>query len=569
MLPDTLTLQSRRLRRIRVQQNFKSPLLHGIFGKMQYKEIIGLEEWLRLPEVLNSMKNQHSSILPLIDAYPDKTSIETAAARKISFEHRAVLYEVLQEQYAHVDNNALALRQIGKLKHMPTCTVTTGHQLCFAGGPLMVFIKAAQTIALARHIESKYGFQVVPVFWMASEDHDFAEIAKMSLFGKTYTGNHTEGKNLIPVGKLDASACSSLVETLSDPSLRIPSQLVDMVKACYAPQKTQTEVFRALMHRLFGSEGLLLLDADDARLKRLFLPHIKQELNMQVTLHAVEEMCNSEKYAQHIGKGNMQATPRNINLFYIGEGKRLRIDKTENGFRDELGKDYTIEEMMNEADMHPERFSPGVLLRPLYQECILPNLAYVGGRAELLYWMQLGGLFRQLGMAMPFLILRNSLFLIREQAWMKWKEKAFAPKDIFLSREDIEKKYANHASEGFSVKDAQQKMTEVYTTLTNSILEIDASLAGMAEAEKAKHLSGLKQLEERVLRSVKQKEETGLRQVLKIKDTLFPQGVMMERTEAGIMFDREGMEWLIALHESKLSPLGFGAVLVVEAADKK
>ncbi|MFN4853207.1 MAG: bacillithiol biosynthesis cysteine-adding enzyme BshC [Bacteroidota bacterium] len=535
---------------------------------MQHTEIIGLDEWLSLPKVLHSLKNHDPEIMPLIEAYPDKASITASAARKLSFEHRDVLCNVLLEQYAQTANNAPALRQIEKLKQPTTCTVTSGQQLCFAGGPLMVFIKAAQTIALAKHVEHVHGLQVVPVFWMASEDHDQAEVATMSLFGKSYTTDSAAAKNLVPVGKLDVADCSSLLETLSDPALRIPSPIVDMVKACYAPQNTYAKAFRELLHRIFGADGLLMLDADDARLKRIFLPQIKQELTAQVSYHAVEETCYSEKYGQFIGKGNMQATPRSINLFYIRDGKRLRIEKTENGFKDELGDFYNFQEMMNEADEHPERFSPGVLLRPLYQECILPNLAYVGGRAEMMYWLQLGSLFRKMGMHMPFLILRNSLFLLKEPQWQKWKEKGFAPKDIFLGREDIEKKYATLASEGFSVEDAQAKISAIYASLIQRVSEIDTSLSGMAEAEKTKHLTALKQLETRVMRAVKQKEETGLRQVLKIKDHLFPNGAMMERSEAGILYAEDGMSHLIDIHKEHLSPFGFGAVLVVEGVEK-
>jgi uncharacterized protein YllA (UPF0747 family) len=186
----------------------------------------------------------------------------------------------------------------------------------------------------------------------------------------------------------------------------------------------------------------------------------------------------------------------------------------------------------------------------------------------MMYWLQLGTLFRKMSMHMPFLILRNSLFLLKEHQWLRWKEKGFAPKDIFLGREDIEKKYATLVSEGFSVEDAQAKITAIYASLIQRVSEIDASLTGMAEAEKTKHLTALKQLETRVMRAVKQKEETGLRQVLKIKDHLFPNGAMMERSEAGILYAEDGMSHLIDLHKEHLSPFGFGAVLVVEGVEK-
>jgi bacillithiol biosynthesis cysteine-adding enzyme BshC len=524
---------------------------------------ISLSSFLPLSPSLEALRNRDASLLPLVSHFCDKEALVRAAAEKQFFPHRQVLTQALLEQYAGIANNETAIHQIKRLLDPAVCTVTTGHQVCFAGGPLYVFIKVAQTIAFSKYLEAEAGLQVVPVLWMATEDHDLAEISELNLFGKKVPLPPQAENNKVPVGRLDASVLQSLLEAVCDPQLRIEERITSLLSDCYKKGNSLSKAFRSLMHQMFGRQGLVVLDADDASLKRLFVPLMERELKEGLTRVCVEKTVTSKAYEQWLGKGVMQAKPRGINLFYLQNQLRLKIEKEDMGYVSETGERILQESLLSELHSHPENFSPGALLRPLYQEYILPNLAYIGGAAEIKYWLQLSDLFAATGIQMPALLLRNSFFFLEKNHWEKWKLQGFDAADIFLSAEQLTRRMAEKAAQGFSTDAYLHSTEELYSRLLQEVSRIDAGMAGAVEAEKVKQLSALKNLEARVLRSVKQKEESVIRQVIKTKEVLFPEGAYRERSEAGILRWFDTRAEVPSLLTEVGSSTGFGGSLVI------
>ena len=298
---------------------------------------------------------------------PELSSFQKQIDSKKSV-NRSVLVEVLKDQYQAI-NDAPDFNHLADEK---TFTVTTGHQLNLLTGPLYVIFKIVSTIHLARNLKKTYpNYHFVPVYWMASEDHDWDEINHLHLFGKKIQWN-TDQKG--PVGRFNLAGFEEIWKEL-------PTEL-PYFKECYSDSTTLSEAVRKYMHAIFGKEGLVCLDADDVRLKKLFTPVMEADLFDNTHLACVNQ---ANKKLEELGF-SPQIHAREINLFYMQDGLRERIEKQDEHYR-VLNQSirFSESELKVELENHPERFSPNVVLRPVYQECILPNLAYLGGAAEVAY----------------------------------------------------------------------------------------------------------------------------------------------------------------------------------------
>ncbi|MDX5436693.1 MAG: bacillithiol biosynthesis cysteine-adding enzyme BshC, partial [Pontibacter sp.] len=301
--------------------------------------------------------------------------------KSFSEAQRQTLHQALQEQYTSIaEVNPKVQQHIELLLQTNTYTVTTGHQLNIFTGPLYFVYKIVTAIKTCRQLKEQYpDYNCVPVYWMATEDHDFAEINHFSLFGKKYTW---ETDQTGAVGRFSTESMAQLLAELPE--------AYPVFEEAYRNSKNLADATRAITHALFGEYGLVSIDGDDKLLKRAMIPVVEQELTDQLSNRLVEE---TSAQLEELGY-KPQVYSREINLFYLTDTLRERIVQ-EGGKYKVLNTDlsYTLEELQQEAQEHPERFSPNVILRPLYEELILPNLAYIGGGAEVAYWFQLKELF--------------------------------------------------------------------------------------------------------------------------------------------------------------------------------
>jgi bacillithiol biosynthesis cysteine-adding enzyme BshC len=294
---------------------------------------------------------------------------------------RNILVDVLLEQNKDFLNaNGLA-DKIHLLKSENTFTITTGHQLGIAGGPLFFIYKIITAIKFAKQLNHQCANEkFVPVFWMASEDHDFAEIASVNVFNNKLTWNNPAVAGAC--GELSTNSLNELIEALKkingDTANAI--DLNRILSDCYQTGLTLAEATRKFVYAILGEYGVVVIDANDTRLKKAFTTFMRDELLNHTAHQKVGE--SSERLAQ---KYKPQVFPREVNLFFKDNNLRERIVALEDGTYSVNNTDlfFPKDVFFEMLDKHPERFSPNVIMRPLYQETILPNIAYVGGAGEL------------------------------------------------------------------------------------------------------------------------------------------------------------------------------------------
>lgn len=474
---------------------------------------------------------------------------------------RKDLTEVLRRQYADLPVRPEVSENIDALALESTFTVTTAHQPSLLLGPLYFIYKALTTINLAKKVEAYRGGKnrIVPVFVLGSEDHDIEEVNKVNLFGKQLLWQPgTEG----PTGVMDAKTLAPVLEelrTILGESESAHALFERVQKACTSAA-TFADATRALLHEFLGKYGLVVLDMNDPALKRHFIPVIQAELLEQPSVHLV-----GQTIAQLNQLGfKTQAAPRDINLFYLKPGMRQRIVLEDGMYRVlQTSLSFSEAEIMAELDLHPERFSPNVVLRPLYQETILPNLAYVGGGGELAYWLERRSLFAHFKVAFPMLVRRNSVLWLDQDAQKKLAKFGFSPARFFEDTESLVREYiAANASGEVSLEQEIAELKSIFDQITAKAVAIDPTLEKAVRADETKSVAAFEQWQGRLLRAEKQKHEVTLNQMRALKEKLFPGNGLQERTDNFLPYMlKYGDAFLDALQEN-LDPLEAGFILL-------
>ncbi|MBL7950897.1 MAG: bacillithiol biosynthesis cysteine-adding enzyme BshC [Flavobacteriales bacterium] len=484
------------------------------------------------------------------------------AAEKRTFndEHRNVLCAALEKQHAAGPVHEAVRASLIKLRDPRCLTVTTGHQLCLFSGPLYVPYKILNTIRLARQAGTELDRPVVPIFWMASEDHDAAEIDHAVINGRTVRWSGASGG---AVGRMKLTGIGTQVEEAIEAlgAGADAATMSTMLREAYQEGRTLAEATRHFFHALFGRFGLVIIDGDDASLKKLFAPVIEEELLNQVAQRTVAYANGliEERYP-------VQAHARAINLFHLRPGHRSRIVQDGDHYQVlDGGPRWTLDEMLLEARIRPQDFSPNVLLRPVYQELVLPNIAYIGGGGELAYWIQLRWSFQALRVPMPVLFLRTSAATISSKHMRQWSDLRLSPQQLFAPADALKAEVARKGV-GFRTELAAEaeELENLYARIMDAATQADASLEGSVEARRKQALHGLERLQKGMVRAAKQDQAVWMRRMETIGEALFPAGGLQERRDS--MLPRLAAEGLVALDTwlDLLDPLDRTFALVVE-----
>lgn len=459
---------------------------------------------------------------------------EQAALKKAQYApaFRTQLVKTLQQQAGNSLSGSQAAN-LALLEDENTFTITTGHQLTFFGGPLFLLYKVLHVVKLSAEFNaSQQEFKAVPVFWMASEDHDVDEIRSTRLFGKTLTWETTQTG---PVGRFRLDDYSEIAETFKELFASVEGcEILELINDL--PSDDYGTHYRQFIQKLFSAFGVLVLQPDTADLKRLFLPVIQRELSEQPSFPAVEAV-NKQLIAAGL---KPQAMARSCNLFLLDAAGRHRIDPSVNGFTVD-GQVYTKEEMQAFAKQHPEQFSPNVILRPVYQETILPNLAYIGGGGEMAYWIQLKGVFDAHGILYPLIQQRNSMTIVDGGTNKRMKKLGWKLERFLGPKEQLRKEFLNENDKG---QESTRQLKEYFQRLRLSMIakakEIDVSLESFAEAETVRMAKQLEAFEQRLLKQVKQQHEQSLKAIDAVCDRLFPENELQERVLHWLNFAPNG-----------------------------
>ncbi|WP_040281111.1 bacillithiol biosynthesis cysteine-adding enzyme BshC [Psychroserpens damuponensis] len=509
--------------------------------------------------------DEKSNLTSFYNRFPKLENFEAQINEKqdsFSSETRTALVQSLKNQYASVDVSEATQKNISALSNENTFTVTTGHQLNLFTGPLYFFYKIISTINLCKQLKAAHPKQdFVPIYWMATEDHDFEEINYFNFRGQKVQWNREASG---AVGELQLDGLDQVFEAFASQlnTTTNAQHIKQLFKNAYLEHRDLTVAMRYLVNELFKEYGLVIVDGNDLDLKRLFVPYIEEELVHQTSFEKVTQA--NEKLNNLDGNYKIQVNPREINLFYITKNVRERIIETNGIYK---VNNTTITWSQNEILKHlaeaPERFSPNVIMRPLFQEVILPNLCYIGGGGELAYWLQLKSNFEAQKVVFPMLLLRNSVLLITDKQQEKLEKLEVSVRDLFLKQNDLRTKVTKQISEvniDFSTqkKHLQQQFNDLYKIAEQT----DQSFVGAVKAQEMKQINGLEHLESRLLKAQKRKLSDYLERVTTLQDDLFPRQSLQERNMNFSEFYLEYGETLVPKLLEHLEPLN-GEFLVL------
>ncbi len=460
--------------------------------------------------------NQVDILTSFYESPPSYQSIiNTAEGINFSKERRKLLEKIIKEQY---DKDQIsATETVEKVKKENTVFITTGHQLNIFTGPLYVIYKALTVINLSEELNKQQNkILFVPLFWLATEDHDFEEISTFSFFGKSYQWEHPEPKGA--VGRLGLDGFNKLLNQLRDLPLSF--------KEAYTRAKNLQSASRYLLHSLFGKYGMLILDPDNPELKKQFTDVIKKDLSSPIFHKAFIRTSDKLK-----SKGyKLQANSNRTNLFYLSDKERLRIDNDKkNVFIEE--KIFSESKLKNEVDNYPERFSPNVILRPLYQQLILPNAAYIGGPGEIAYWLQLKDLFEEERAIFPVLVPRYSACIITQKQFVYMQKLKVEIKALFKDLSSLKKLVVENLTDSdISLANEKEIFRELEKKLLYRANEKDSSLIKNIKAEFHGFTNRLDHISAKFRKSEEKKFINSINQIEKLKESLFPMDSLQERT---------------------------------------
>ena len=469
--------------------------------------------------------NQKPELRSFYTQFPSGVEAFKAQAeqRNFSGETRKVTSKVLLEQYEGFDASDATLKNIELIKADNTFTITTGHQLNIFTGPLYFIYKIVTVINACKKLKEQYPqYNFVPVYWMASEDHDFDEINHFRYQGKKFTWK-TEQTGA--VGRFNPKSTKPIFDEIKMP---------DFFKEAYLKHNTLAEAVRHYVNSLFGEQGLVVIDADHRDLKRAFHPVIEEDI-FKNTANDLVNATNDQ--LDQLGY-KAQVFPRAINFFYLKDDLRSRIVKDGEQFS-VLDSDISFSEtaLKKEIQDYPERFSPNVVLRPLYQETILPNLAYVGGPSELVYWFQLKAIFDHHTTDFPILLPRNFAGVVTNTIKSKIEKEALSLQEIFLPTEDLLKQRVKSQSQHkLELSSPLKAIKDVYDSINHQATAVDATLEKLVAAEERKAEKSLEKIEKKLLKAEKRNQQTLVDRIYAIKDSLFPNNGLQERKDNFLNF---------------------------------
>jgi bacillithiol biosynthesis cysteine-adding enzyme BshC len=471
--------------------------------------------------------------------------------------------KLLQEFNENIGTEELCSVGLNKIQSSESFyTVTTGQQLGLFGGPVYTVFKTITTIALSKHIEEKTGIPVIPIFWLADEDHDFDEIATTKLPADEQGTNNlslSENSSGRAVGSIKVGEeIDSLISEMDDllPDTDFKSDVMDLLQRCYTSESTHNEAFGRLIAELFGKHGIVLAGSNFPSLKKATSIVFKKAIsNVQDSGEALGKGTRrlSEHYHQQA-----QIEPSMLFIFNEGERVRLHVDEKSGQWTSSDNKlSYSTDELLQLADESPELFSPNVFLRPVIQEYWLPNLAYAGGPGEISYWAQMKELFEFYDVTEPVVWPRVTATLLGHSIQRYWDELPFTFCDYLARIEDLESDYLEksdafdvHGFFGEWIKEAQKLSKEKEKTIE----EIDPTLVQSAGKATGVYVNELNKLRGKVVRALKQQEETQLNRIRKIHNEIYPNHNLQEREISFVWFmNKYGMDiWDTVLEEVDL-----------------
>ena len=473
----------------------------------------------------------HKDLGPFYTFPPDEQGIHQAVRERGKYPvNRPILVAALERQYAHLNKSDKVTEHILALADENTYTVCTAHQPNLLTGYLYFIYKILHAIKLADHLKQQHpGKNFVPVYYMGSEDNDLEELGVFRFRGDKYVWDG--GGQTGAVGRMSTASLKDLLhqlfKVLGPPGTNC-DELQALLATAYLQHDTIGKATQYLVNELFGRFGLIVLDPDDAALKSTYIPVMENELLHQAAYPIITAQMG--KLGEHY---KVQAHPRPINLFYLADQIRERIEQQ--------GDEWTVvntnitwhkDALLKELHEHPERFSPNVMLRGMYQETILPNVAFIGGGAEVAYWLQLKTVFAHYHIYYPAILLRQSVLWIDHISAKMRQQLDLSIADLFKSENELVKQHVlRHSTGDWQTDKEMAAIGQLLQQLKHKAIAVDPTLKSAAEAALTKMKHQAEALEKKMYRAEKRKMQVLLTKLNRLKSILFPGNGLQERVE--------------------------------------
>ncbi len=513
--------------------------------------------------IVNAYIQNDIRLSPFIK-YPVSTDglAKALEQRKTFPVNRIVLQTVLEKQYSGIDTSGKVAVNINLLLKENTFTVCTAHQPAIFTGSLFFIYKIIHAIRLTENLQKQFPENnFVPVFYMGSEDADLDELGNIFLNGDKIEWKTTQKG---AVGKMKPEGLEKIIDRIEGELVINPhgEELIALLKICYLESPDIQTGTLKLIHHLFASYGLVVLLPDNATLKRLVSGIFEDEL-----LHQRSAAMVSKTVEKMSASFKVQAHPRDINLFYLRNDIRERIERKGEEWQVlNTGISFNRQGILNELNLHPERFSPNVILRGIFQETILPNVAFIGGGGELAYWMELKELFDHYQVSYPVLVVRNSFMIIEK----KWKQKLdklqLSIPALFQDQQSLSDQIVKRDSgKKLSLTREIQEITEIYAHILETTKKIDSTLTAHVDALRERCADRLQKLEKKMLKAEKRKFADALKQLSSIKKELFPNDGLQERVDNFMpYYSKWGNDFIRMIYDHSYTLEQRFAVLVVK-----
>ena len=495
-------------------------------------QIIQRDSKLVGDELIEKFISGDKKVLKYINSFYSKENIlkhSESRSKNFSKEQRQILVKSLQDQYSKIEISKKTLKNISSLLEPNTFCITTGHQINLFTGPLMVIYKIAQVISISNQLNlDSDNFKYVPVLWIATEDHDFEEISEINLNQKKIKWEINS--NNLPVGEIEINNFKNVLRDYKDSIIdyNFKENIEEIIDNSYKEGDTLSISTLKFINSLFSEHGLIIIDANKKDLKSLFTDQLKNEIDN----FSCKEKTSSQisQLKKDFESFKAQVNPSDINFFKLSDKgrKRIRYDKKLYNVDDE--NSYNKDEILNLIDKSPELFSPNAIMRPLYQEIVLPNVCYVGGPNELRYWMQLKTYFDDNKVQFPILKLRNSAYIIDSKTSKKIKNSGIEIK-YFIGElnELINYKIENTSSMKVNFDSLRSNLSLQFDELRKVSLETDKSFVGALNAQEKKQKKGIDDLEKKLIKAEKKNYEAEIKSIRSIHSYLNPSNISQER----------------------------------------
>lgn len=491
--------------------------------------------------------------------------------RSYASQTREQLVATLREQHEKLGLMDEAIEHNLSLLAQPnTFAIVTGQQVGILGGPLYTFFKTSTTLRLAKEYSERFPqYNFVPVFWLETEDHDFAEVASLTLYDREQEARslryaqpelqqaaegEVEFRKQAGSVTVDAALIDQLLTELEQTLLPtdFTGELLTMLRRCYEPGTSFAESFSKLIHEYFSGRGLLILNANTPALKQLAVPLFRREIERSPQL-SEQVVLQTAKLEESY---HAQVKPKAINLFYIDKGERFPIVEREQSaertfFLKGSRKTFTLAELLTKLAEEPGNFSPNVVMRPLYQDTILPTAAYVAGPGEIAYFAQFRDAYKFSEIPMPVIAPRYTATLVEDRFEKTFKKAGTRPEAILIEGKEIVNRILQSLQNpelATSFENTIASIDREIESLRQNVTQVDQTLADALTSLKGKVLTTVKDFQGKTQSAERKQHQTLKAQLEKVITSLLPHDELQERVISPLYFlNKYGPSFRVAL----------------------